>query len=114
MRFDPLLGQDVEEEVERLFYTAAPARFVHIALLKGLNSSSVPGRLAASSLLLGAGAAALLGRLGPPWTSCCSTQLQGSTQLMIIINTKGSIRSWQSMDLRLPQATAYTSAAGEN
>ena len=35
MRFDPLLGQDVEEEVERLFYTAAPARFVHIALLKG-------------------------------------------------------------------------------
>ena len=30
MRFDPLLGQDVEEEVERLFYTAAPARFVHI------------------------------------------------------------------------------------
>ena len=82
MRFDPLLGQDVEEEVERLFYTAAPARFVHIALLKGLNSPSVPGRLAASSLLLGAGAAALLGRLDPPQTSCCSTQLQGSTQLM--------------------------------
>ena len=85
MRFDPLLGQDVEEEVERLFYTAAPARFVNIALL---NSPSVPGRLAASSLLLGAGAAALLGRLGPPQTSCCSTQLQGSTQLLIIINTK--------------------------
>ena len=34
MRFDPLLGQDVEEEVERLFYTAAPARFINIALLE--------------------------------------------------------------------------------
>ena len=33
---------------------------------------------------------------------------------MIVLNTKGSIRSWQSLDLRLPQATAYTSAAGEN
>ena len=35
MRFDPLLGQDVEEEVERLFYTTAPARFINIALLEG-------------------------------------------------------------------------------
>ena len=60
VRFNPLLGPEVEEEVERLSHTRSPAR-CKLPLLTFLTSLS--GLLAVSSLLLEAGAALVLATL---------------------------------------------------
>ena len=69
VRFNPLLGPEMEEEVERLFHTRSPAR-CKLPFLTFLTSLS--GFLAVSSLLLEAGAAldlATLQSLDPLLTS---------------------------------------------
>ena len=78
VRFNPLLGPEMEEEVERLFHTRSPAR-CKLPLLTFFKTS-LSGLLAVSSLLLEAGAALVLGTLQSPdplLTSRSSTQPAG-------------------------------------
>ena len=118
VRFNPLLGPEVEEKVERLFYTRTPARSLPPSSY--LLCLTRPDCRSPRSLLLAFGG----------WSRAGSgdTAVIGPSPDILIFNPASRFnaehqchpcplhcnRSWQRMEQRLPQPVAYTSAAGLN
>ena len=114
VRYNPMVGPEMEEEVERLFYTPTPARFSLLLLISSSFNLSIRSP---HTLLFAFGG---LCRTGPSWATF------GLSSDIMIFNpatrfkakchpfSHRHTRSWSKMEQDLPQPVAYTAAAGFN
>ena len=115
VRYNPMVGPEMEEEVERLFYTPTPARFSLLLLI----SSSFNLSIRSPHTLLfafggwsrtGSGDAATFGPSSDIMIFNPATRFKAKCHPFSHRHT----RSWSKMEQDLPQPVAYTAAAGFN
>ena len=111
VRYNPMVGPEMEEEVERLFYTPTPARFSLLLLISSSFNLSIRSP---HTLLFAFG-----GDLGDAATLVPSSDIMifnPATRFKAKCHpfSHRHTRSWSKMEQDLPQPVAYTAAAGFN
>ena len=115
VRYNPMVGPEMEEEVERLFHTPTPARFSLLLLISSSFNLSIRSP---HTLLFAFG--------GWCRTDSEDAATVGPSSDILIFNpatrfkakchpfSDRHTRSWSKMEQDLPQPVAYTAAAGFN
>ena len=115
VRYNPMVGPEMEEEVERLFYTPTPARFSLLLLISSSFNLSIrsPHTLLFAFggwIRTGSGDAATFGPSSDIMIFNPATRFKAKCHPFSHRHT----RSWSKMEQDLPQPVAHTASAGFN
>ena len=110
VRYNPMVGPEMEEEVERLFYTPTPARFSLLLLISSSFNLSIRSPLESPHTLLFAFGGYADAETADIMIFNPATRFKEKCHPFSHRHT----RSWSKMEQDLPQPVHHTAAAGFN